>query len=265
ETSPIITIEPTNPEVIYVPSYDPSTIYGSWSYPAYPPYSYYPAGYYAVGMTLSFGTGLWVGNALWGYCDWRGHNVNINVNQFNQFNRTNINDGNWHHDIVHRGGVPYRNRASQQRFANSQLKDAQARNAFRGRAEEGRREIAQEGPNAMQRMEHQGQQREDNFNHDNFDQGGDKHPNLAGQEQRIAPQRRPDNTQRMNSQQFHPEREMQPHAGAFDGINRGEEMRHFSDRGAASRGGFQGGGGFHGGGEFHGGGGGFHGGGGRRR
>ena len=41
----VIVIEPTNPETVYVPYYDPAVVYGSWPYPAYPPY-YWGAGYW---------------------------------------------------------------------------------------------------------------------------------------------------------------------------------------------------------------------------
>jgi hypothetical protein len=44
ETQTII-IEPADPEVIYVPAYNPTVVYGPWWYPAYPPYYYYPPGY----------------------------------------------------------------------------------------------------------------------------------------------------------------------------------------------------------------------------
>ena len=44
-TTTVIKIEPTNPEVVYVPTYNPTVVYGSWPYPAYPPYYYYPPGY----------------------------------------------------------------------------------------------------------------------------------------------------------------------------------------------------------------------------
>lgn len=37
-----ISIEPSNPEVIYVPEYDPLCVYGPWWYPAYPPYFWGP-------------------------------------------------------------------------------------------------------------------------------------------------------------------------------------------------------------------------------
>ena len=32
-----ITISPANPEVVYVPVYNPAVVYGAWLYPAYPP------------------------------------------------------------------------------------------------------------------------------------------------------------------------------------------------------------------------------------
>ena len=41
----IIRIEPTDPQVVYVPTYNPSVVYGAWPYPAYPPYYWYPPGY----------------------------------------------------------------------------------------------------------------------------------------------------------------------------------------------------------------------------
>jgi hypothetical protein len=57
----VIVIEQSQPDVVYVPSYDPTVVYGAPSYP-YPEYSY-PG--YVPGMFLSFGTGLALG-AAWG-------------------------------------------------------------------------------------------------------------------------------------------------------------------------------------------------------
>jgi len=37
-----VEIAPANPEVVYVPRYDPAVVYGSWWWPSYPPYAYYP-------------------------------------------------------------------------------------------------------------------------------------------------------------------------------------------------------------------------------
>src|SRR5262245_42964540 len=66
----VIKIEPAQPEVIYVPSYTPTAVYGPWPYPAYPPYAYYPPGYVAGTALLSFGVGMAVGAAIWGGRNW---------------------------------------------------------------------------------------------------------------------------------------------------------------------------------------------------
>ena len=42
----IIKIEPANPQVIYVPTYNPTVVYGAWPYPAYPPYCLLSTGLY---------------------------------------------------------------------------------------------------------------------------------------------------------------------------------------------------------------------------
>src|SRR4030095_16091502 len=62
----IIKIEPASPQVIYVPTYNPTVVYGAWPYPASPPYSYYPPGYVATTAAFSFMAGAAVG-AAWGY------------------------------------------------------------------------------------------------------------------------------------------------------------------------------------------------------
>ncbi len=47
----VITIEPTDPETLYVPYYDPAVVYGSWPYSDYPPY-YFAAPSYVVQASL---------------------------------------------------------------------------------------------------------------------------------------------------------------------------------------------------------------------
>ncbi|MGH7787130.1 MAG: DUF3300 domain-containing protein [Candidatus Binatia bacterium] len=141
----VIQIEPANPQVVYVPTYNPTVVYGAWPYPAYPPYSYYPPGYVAATSLLSFGVGMAVGSALWGDCDWGHGNVNVNVNNYNNFNKTNINNKNWQHNVDHRKGVGYRDQASRDKYNRGGAKNAQSREAFRGRADQGRQELAREG------------------------------------------------------------------------------------------------------------------------
>ena len=96
-SSETIIIQPTNPQVVYVPSYNPTVVYGAWPYPAYPPVAYYPPGYVAGTALLSFGVGMAVGAALWGGCHWGGgygggNSLTVNNNTYNNFNRkTNSN------------------------------------------------------------------------------------------------------------------------------------------------------------------------------
>ncbi len=192
EGDSVIVIEQANPQVIYVPSYNPVYVYGAPLYP-YPPIYYPPAGYYAAGMAISFGVGIamgafWGGGWGWG-CGWGGNNVYINNN--NNFNRnTNINGGNrnnigngnrnnigngsgnrpsnpiagggnrgdigggnrastlpaggggagdrWQHNPQHRGGAPYRDRATADRFGGTARGDSLANRQSNARQQVGR-------------------------------------------------------------------------------------------------------------------------------
>ena len=165
-TTTIIEIAPTDPEVVYVPTYNPTVVYGAWAYPAYPPYPVYA---YPPGAAFfSFTAGVIVGGALWGNCNWGHSDVDINVNNYNNFNRTDINNRNtninnrdtnvsnrsnnqsWQHNPEHRKGVEYRDQGTQQKFGKASNPQAtQARNEFRGRAEEGRQDISREGAGNM--------------------------------------------------------------------------------------------------------------------
>ncbi|HEY3277314.1 MAG TPA: DUF3300 domain-containing protein [Syntrophorhabdaceae bacterium] len=127
---PAIVIEPVEPQVVYVPVYDPMVVYGPWWYPDYPPYPYYPVGAVIVGGIISFGIGVALGAAwgwAWGGFGWRHHHVGLNVYQNVGFNhRINRNvyvnryggggRGAWHHDAVHRRGVAYRDMGTAQRY-----------------------------------------------------------------------------------------------------------------------------------------------------
>jgi uncharacterized membrane protein YgcG len=143
----IIKIEPADPEVVYVPTYDPSVVYGTWAYPAYPPYYWYPPGYYYPGG--AFLAGVIIGAAIWGDCNWGNGGVYIDHRKYNNFNRTNISgDNNWRHDVNHRGGVPYRDQRVAQQYGRGLSADAASRDAFRGRADAGRESI-QRSPTAF--------------------------------------------------------------------------------------------------------------------
>src|SRR5262249_1038850 len=97
----VLPLHPANPQVVYVPTYNPPVVYGAWPYPAYPPYAYYPPGYVAGTALLSFGVGMAVGGALWGNCNWGGGDVNINNNNYNNFTK-NVNNSNRQNQISQR-------------------------------------------------------------------------------------------------------------------------------------------------------------------
>src|SRR6201993_4472077 len=186
ENKSVIVVEQSNPEVLYVPSYDPVVVYGPPVYP-YPYYPYYPAGYYAAGLAISFGIGLAMG-AWWGGgwgCGWGNNNININNN--NNFvrnsnrggnrasqlpargggDRGNLGgdrgnpgggtrpstlpaggdrgnlaggrgDGTWQHNPQHRGGTPYRDRATADRFGGTARGDSLANRQASARQQLGR-------------------------------------------------------------------------------------------------------------------------------
>lgn len=124
-----IVIEPANPQVVYVPTYNPTVVYGAWPYPAYPPVYMPPPPGYAIASGfvsgLAFGAGVAVANSLWGGFSWGAHDVNINVNRYNNINVNNrINTANatssWNRNAnVERRGQSFNN-------ANAQ------RNSYRG-------------------------------------------------------------------------------------------------------------------------------------
>jgi hypothetical protein len=154
----IIKIEPANPQVVYVPTYNPTVVYGAWPYPAYPPYYYYPPGYVATSM-MAFGAGVAMGAAwgyAWGNANWHGGDVDIDVNRNTNINR-NIDrskyqggdrgqGGRWQHNPEHRKGVSYRDQGTAQKFNRASTNDAiKSREQFRGRADQGRQDIARTG------------------------------------------------------------------------------------------------------------------------
>jgi hypothetical protein len=209
----VIKIEPASPQVVYVPTYDPMVVYGPWPYPAYPPYYYYPPGYVPGAMFFSFTVGIVVGNALWGGCHWGGGNVYINHNTYNNFNKTDIKTGDWQHKPEHRKGVEYRDAGSRQKYSG-QRPGVDTREAYRGRAEAGRQDIAQGGADQLKRDGGPG------------DRAGDRDVG-AGDRQRDAAGARDRSSSADRAGGRQPD--------AFDGVGRGGQTRDNSSRGAASR------------------------------
>jgi Protein of unknown function (DUF3300) len=150
----IIKIEPVNPQVVYVPSYNPTVVYGAWPYPAYPPYAYYPPGYVAS-SAMWFGAGMAMGAAwgyAWGNANWNGGDVDVDVNRNFNSNR-NIDrskagqgQGRFQHNPEHRKGVSYRDQGTAQKFNRASTNDAiKSREQFRGRSEQGRQDLGRGG------------------------------------------------------------------------------------------------------------------------
>ena len=247
-TDRTIVIAPANPEVVYVPAYNPTTVYGAWPYPAYPPTYYPPPPGYGYGSALlrglMFGVGIAAAGAIFGGWNWgRGNSyVNVNVNRAvnidRNFNVNNINNGRWQHDSIHRKGVAYRDPGTRQRF-NQARPGADQRQEFRGRLE-------------------------------NRPAGG-QHPNLPNRPAGGGGAQRPNITNRAAGGQ-HPN--FQNHAGAprgggaIRGVNNGQQVNREAARGRAQQSRATshpaGGGGARGGGGGHAGGGGAHAGGGNR-
>lgn len=74
-TPAAIVIQPTNPDVVYVPTYDTNAVYGSWPYANNPPDDYPPPSYGwgwsgALVGGFGFGVGFGIGGAFFGGWSW---------------------------------------------------------------------------------------------------------------------------------------------------------------------------------------------------
>lgn len=128
---PDIVIQPADPSLVYVPYYDPSVVYGGWSYPDYPPYDFAPPPGYGYGPVvggIEFGIGYGVFGPFWGWddFDWHRHRVRIDRDRFRDMDRDHreIAGDTWQHDPGHRRGVAYRDPLSQQRFTRANVSPA---------------------------------------------------------------------------------------------------------------------------------------------
>ena len=154
-----IIVQPAKPDVVYVPSYNPSTVYAQ---PA-PTTTYYPAVYESSSNNAaSFGTGVLVGGLLtaiimWDHHDdwccgvyyrgpgrwgspgywgrpgywgggWRrpvyiGGDVNINIDR---------RPDKWKHHPEHRGNIKYKNKRTDAKFSKDLKRPSIDRDAARG-------------------------------------------------------------------------------------------------------------------------------------
>jgi len=147
----VVIIESTKTEVVYVPTYYPTAVYGAWSYPYYyypPMYPPYPAGGLMFGFTVGV---IWGG--CWGGCNWGGNDVDIDINQQNNFidrterpsERQNVKDragtgakdragnkGSFKHDPGHRKGANYKNPQTAQKYGASAGSNRVSKDQARG-------------------------------------------------------------------------------------------------------------------------------------
>ena len=133
---PVIEILPADPEVMYVPVYDPVWIWGPPRWYPYPRWFWPNRNVIVSGVGFGFGVGInvgiffgggWHGWDGWGWHPgWGNHTVIVNntfIHQYN-FNAGHIanahgNAAVWEHDPEHRVGVPYANPALNDRFRSN--------------------------------------------------------------------------------------------------------------------------------------------------
>jgi len=135
-----IQIQPVDPGVIYVPTYNPEWVWGPPVFGYYPPLFYPPIGVgfgFYPGIDLGFyfggGWGLW-GGFGWGWGpNWFGGGIFLNAGFFHRYGFRDFHPGFggsnvWAHDPGHRLGVPYANRGVAARYQGA----AGARGGFAG-------------------------------------------------------------------------------------------------------------------------------------
>lgn len=143
----VVVIQPADPQVVYVPSYNPTVVYGAWAYPSYPPYYYPPppGSVFATSLVAGIGFGLGVAavDSMWGGFNWGHNDVDINVNRYNnvnvnqRINNANNNNVAWQHNPANRGNTPYADQANRQRYDNQRQAGLQNRQASQQRPGQG--------------------------------------------------------------------------------------------------------------------------------
>lgn len=108
-----IVIQPAQPNVVYVPTYNPTVVYGA-PVPAYPGYSGTDL---ALASVISFGVGIAVGAAIsggggccgWGWnswgCGWHNSTVVYNRNTYISTSNTFINRNNYYNRNNYTGNI----------------------------------------------------------------------------------------------------------------------------------------------------------------
>ena len=118
-----IVIEPADPEVVYVPEYDPWLVYGGpigiwpgwYSYPGL--YIGGPGIAFGLGFRLGFFGGFGWGWGHWGY-DWRGHGILFDHHGYVSHSRVFANRNNFNHAGGFHGGGARGSAGGQHGFAS---------------------------------------------------------------------------------------------------------------------------------------------------
>jgi hypothetical protein len=141
---PAIEIMPANPDVIYVPVYDPAWVWGPPLWYPYPRWYYPPRSVIVGGLGFGFGGGInvglffgggWGGWGAWGWHPgWGNRTVIVNntfINRYN-FNTRGLRDAHgttvWAHDSFHRQGVPYANNNLRDQYRGNVRQNVAPRN-----------------------------------------------------------------------------------------------------------------------------------------
>lgn len=176
-----VVVQPADPEVVYVPSYDPSQVYNQPP----PQQTYYPSTYTQPVTTtddnsdlVSFGVGALAGGLLtaaimWDNDDYRGvyyggpgrwggpsywsspgyrnggwrsatnirRDVNIQTGDINVNKGIGGSVGRWEHNSQHRGNIRYKNERTKTKYANNRADSPVNRNAARGRTNQINRDL----------------------------------------------------------------------------------------------------------------------------
>lgn len=199
ESDDIIEVAPANPDVVYVPYYDPAVVYGYWWWPDYPPVFWAPwpgYGWYG-GFAWDIGIGIGV-DFFFGSWDWHNHRV------YDHYHR-HFDDHQWQHDPGHRRGVPYRDMSLNRKFGRAAITPA-SRAEFRGHE-----------PSVNVRA----------------GEPGIRLPTEPVLKSRPPEMRQPEVRQRMVPRSVS-RPPVEPRAHAFENVGRGGEARSFSERGHAS-------------------------------
>lgn len=135
-----IIVEPVNPQIIYVPYYDPSYVYGSWWYPAYPPYYWGPANVHVAGIAYWPGTYFSFSFGRWSYFDWHRRIIYVDAHKrpkYVRHDRWVSKPGPWQHAPSHRRGAAYRDAATAKKYGQPYSRSIESRRDGRGTSERG--------------------------------------------------------------------------------------------------------------------------------